>query len=95
VIEFQQSRPTDKRPNDIVQLATVAGLLAGVCITHDVEILTPLPREWKGTVPKEVHQKRIIKGLTEDEIKFLNQFNAQQRKDILDAIGLAKWNGTR
>ena len=67
VVEGQSVRYTSKKganPQDIVHLAMVAG----ACIQRAEqdgaqEILCPLPSEWKGTVPKHIHQARILSEL--------------------------------
>lgn len=60
VIEDQAIRPDDKRPNDILQLAKVVGAaLAGVPRPLKVQLYTPLPVSWKGSVKGDVFTERI------------------------------------
>lgn len=50
-------------PKDIIKLTVVAGALAGaveVASGGRVAKLMPFPSEWKGQVPKPIHQARIF-----------------------------------
>lgn len=46
------------------------------------------PREWKGQVPKDIHQARIFALMTESERALLPRLKGQ-RGHVLDACGLA------
>lgn len=52
-----------------------------------------LPRQWKGQVPKAIHNARVKAALTPPERALLDaaKFTKGQMDDVLDAIGLAKW----
>lgn len=79
------------RPNDIVNLAMVAGAaLAGG--RADVKVLTPRPHEWRGTAPKDVVQRRILQevGLTLASPEF-EGIIPSMRTHAVDALGLALW----
>lgn len=105
VIEWQNIRPGDKRPNDILELAAVAGMalsLAGM--VSPTKILTPLPVQWKGTVDKKIHQSRTITkvGLRQDltltnnvPINGAEHVKPAHRTHVIDAIGLALWGYER
>lgn len=64
-VEGQDANYTGRtcaRPNDILNLA----LITGAAITlykGGMSCYSPLPREWKGTVPKDIKQKRILDHL--------------------------------
>ena len=67
-VEGQQvyaSGSTGAKPQDIVQLASVAGgvysMLYGVFFPRQAYF--PLPREWKGSIQKGTHQARLLKRL--------------------------------
>lgn len=55
------------------------------------DISTPTPIDWKGTVPKEIHNKRIIKNLLPQELDILARTGHQKNHNVIDAIGLLKW----
>lgn len=54
-----------KNPQQIKQLAAVAGALLASCsmVWPDAELRYPLPREWKKGTPKRIHQARILSRL--------------------------------
>lgn len=61
------------------------------------EIELPLPSEWKGTIPKAVHQKRVIRklgleGPNADLLKGMTKTNASH---VIDGLGLALWLSQR
>lgn len=91
-IEFQATRPGDPRPNDIMAVQAVAGIALGVAGWIVSRAWTPLPHEWKGSVPKEIHQRRILKeaGLTLDSPE-LAGIPRGQRTHCVDALGLCLW----
>lgn len=92
VVEGQQIYPRSKGdPNDMLPLAqVVGGVLARV--TH-IDHHNPLPREWKGSTPKDVFTARIEAGLTEAERDLVDRLKLPKslRHNVLDAIGLGKW----
>lgn len=48
-------------PADLIELAGVAGAVVGVL--DPFHAVSYLPREWKGSTPKKVHQVRILSKL--------------------------------
>jgi len=108
-VEGQDVRYTGKtsfaNPQDICNLALITG--AAIACSTAKTIYSPLPREWKGTVPKHIKQCRILDGLG---IKYrmaggnhlypiplnfeqycVGKVNAGDWKDLTDALGLAVW----
>ena len=66
VIESQQIYAGGtKNPGSILKLAHVAGGLLGVVSESGWldRFSFPTPREWKGSVPKQIHQARILSRL--------------------------------
>lgn len=60
VIEGQEIRYTARKgadPQDIVNLAVVAG---GAASQAKGRVLMPSPSQWKGSIPKAVHQARVL-----------------------------------
>lgn len=88
-VEWQGIRPGDPRPDDVCQLNAVAGMaLAGLVTTFSPALFLPLPVQWKGSVPKAIHQPRVLArlGLTKG-------FSGLGSKEshVVDALGLAAW----
>ncbi len=109
VVEGQDVRYTGKtsfaNPQDICNLALITG--AVLALSNASVIYSPLPREWKGTVPKHIKQCRILDEL---DIEYVTKGGKSPYpvpvkrhlyevghvlesdwKDITDAIGLAVW----
>lgn len=61
----QVYRDKKSDPNDLIDLAGVVGALAGK-LSGTVE-WSPVPREWKGQIPKTVTQTRVKKRLSQAE----------------------------
>lgn len=93
-----------KRPDDIIKLAQVAGMVAMRCRMQfpSARILFPSPQEWTGSVPKGVRQARMYTKLDWGYDmcaggKYAVPRNAPfsltktQWKHAGDALGLAQW----
>lgn len=82
-------------PNDLIDLAIFAGEIAGWYRARlaGVEIVFVAPRTWKGTVPKAIHNERVLAALTADERKILPKHARAKGFDhnMIDAVGLALW----
>jgi hypothetical protein len=94
------------RPSDILMLAHVAGAALGLLKLFTEQVLLPEPGRWKGTVPKKVHQRRLIikERWTPRETKTAVypdgqplglKLAATQWSHVLDALGLARWGEQR
>ena len=88
-----------ERDNDIVELALSAGLLAGYLISfcslsrggHATNVLTPTPREWKGTMPKHIHHDRL-RAQCPEAIPIVERDTPKSMQNhVWDAVGLALW----
>ena len=53
------------RHSDILSLAQAAGVCLGL-LAHCYPSLLPKPKEWKGEVPKQTHQSRVLQKLHGD-----------------------------
>lgn len=97
VIEWQRLRPHgEKNPNSIVDLNGIAGMAAGVWSCNSgAPLFTPIPVQWKGTVPKPIHQKRIMSKVEISPASGFASLNKTARGHIIDAIGLALWGYER
>lgn len=88
------------RPQDIANLSVVAGAAMAIATYYAAEVKNPLPKVWKGSVPKEIHQGRVFKAMG---IPFEQgpsycypktpMFNLPKTAwaDAADAVGLALW----
>lgn len=76
-------------PNDLVDVAMTVGALRHALRESRVELV--LPREWKGTVPKDVMGDRILLSLDVAERERVHMLGLSKkfRLDVVDAIGIA------
>ena len=89
VIEGQQIQPYgNARPQSILTLGQVAGGLLGVAaaVWPGARFLFPTPVLWKGSVPKDIHQRRIL-----SKVDWAEPDRVVGRSHVVDAIGLAYW----
>lgn len=92
VVEFPQQyegeeSKVDRR--DLSELTAVAGAVTLVLSARASVVWTPVPREWKGQVPKDVHGRRILSRLTPAEAYRVEWPSAERfRHNVTDAIGL-------
>ncbi len=109
VVEGQDVRYTGKtscaNPQDVCNLSLIAG--AALALSYAPKKYCPLPREWKGTVPKAIKQCRILDALgikyemkggkdpypvpVDFEQYCIGKVNAGDWQDLTDAVGLAAW----
>ena len=109
VVEGQDVRYTGKtsfaNPQDVCNLALITG--AALALSYAPKKYSPLPREWKGNVPKGIKQCRILDALgikyemkggkdpypvpVDFEQYCIGKVNASDWKDLNDAVGLAAW----
>lgn len=114
-VEWQQERgQNDRAPaDDIINLCGFAGIAAGTVMTRAslvYDVYLPRPVDWKGSVPKHLHQNRIVaqaglERVTEalqghqcpvprDLGNFTRPFSGKAKEPI-DALGLAMWAQNR
>jgi hypothetical protein len=92
VVELPQVYPGSKSkgdPNDLIRLAFVAGRWVGA----GVGVETVKPRQWKGTIKKEVMLRRILSKLTDEELAMLKALKLpkSKEKEVIDAVGIGLW----
>lgn len=90
-------------PNNLILLAQVAGICAAA--TRSAALWMPRPGSWKGQVPKDVHQDRILRSVGLNPVRcksycfpsplpncpIINLNSQSDWKHVVDAIGLACW----
>jgi hypothetical protein len=78
-------------PNDLIDETITVGAL--VAFTLDADQRLVRPHAWKGGVPKDVHNRRILMAMTPDETEVLEHCGvcSRLRHNVIDAIGLAKY----
>lgn len=90
VIERPQVYPGDtEKAASLITLAMTAGRFLERFPAPVV--LTPHPREWKGSVPKGIHNRRVLGALTLAETRLITTPD----HNMVDAIGLLKWAMTQ
>lgn len=99
VVERMQvyARDGSSKAEDLLDLQAVAGAVVGVASkwTPLEEILTPLPLEWKGQVPRDVTANR---ELSRQEIReavargdVVLPASKKEQGDVGAALGLIRW----
>lgn len=74
------------RASDLIELAGVVGSVASSVPV--LERVHYLPREWKGQVPKEVHNDRVLKKLRSEERARVINSPPSVMHNVVDSIGL-------
>lgn len=74
-------------PNDLIEVA----LSAGACLGSCEKVVCVYPRQWKGTVPKDLHNRRVESQAPANAKTFLESVQASLRHNVWDAIGLGLW----
>jgi len=88
VLEIPQvyTGPQDEDRNDLLDLAGVQGAIVGAS-RFPVE-WSPVPREWKGQLPKEVSEKRVDAKLTPVEKQRIEWPAKSYCHNVYDALHL-------
>ena len=77
-------------PADLIELAGVDGAIAAQYPA--AKHFGFRPREWKGSVPKDVHHARVLKTLSETDKRLVGESApASLRHNVLDAVALGAW----
>lgn len=97
VIEIPQIYTQNKLkgdPNDLVPLVLVAGAL-GALIGDQDRITTYLPRQWGGTVPKDIKNRRTQQKLSEEELARVELPAKRYQHNVWDAVGIGLYHTRR
>jgi len=94
ICEKMTIRKNDTRcvPSVLLDVQLVGAALSALRASpHTPEFVTPM--EWKGAVPKEIHQARILDNLSDTERALIDISSPRQsiKHNIIDAVGIAKW----
>lgn len=87
VVELPQiyrPRHSKGNPNDLVPLIMQCGWLESFCAMHEIKFTAVQPRSWKGQLPKDVVQTRMMGILTPEEKQALKGLD----HNAYDAIGI-------
>ncbi len=82
-------------PNNLITLAVSLGVVLGPLVLAGVPVTYVKPREWKGQLPKPVHEKRIVARLKPAELEVyqraMRPLTAKAKTDCTDAVGLGQY----
>lgn len=95
VIEWPQiyphARGKGQDPNDLLCVAGVVGAILGETWRDAEYIKLVHPADWKGQVPKKIHNARVLQRLSAEERTRLPDLPASKLHNAIDAIGLGLW----
>lgn len=75
-------------PNDLIDVAVVAG----VCLSCARESIAVRPHAWKGGVPKDIHNKRVLAKLDDAGRALVAAVKpAAKRHNAIDGVGIGQW----
>lgn len=90
VCEVPQVYPgfREQDPNDLIEVS----LVAGVCLSCAVKSIVVRPHAWKGGVPKDIHNKRVLAKLDAAGRALVAAIKpASKRHNAIDGVGLGQW----
>ena len=70
------------------KLSFICGMICWCCYESNAQVLTVIPRRWKGQMPKEVMRNRMIVDFPDEPI-------ADMDNNIIDGIGIGVWFVTK
>ncbi len=99
-VEGQQFYGTERSkgdPQDLIYLAQVAGYVMGAIASSSrlAAASMPLPREWKGSVPKAVHHDRLARDYPHWVEPVARDTPESKQHHVWDAVGLLEWHKER
>lgn len=91
VVELPRIYPhKPQRANDQMDLAFMAGGLLSAASMRSIQVKIATPHEWKGTTPKNIHNRRVLREVKNLEA-LLEPYKKTTHEHIIDAAGLALW----
>lgn len=91
IVELPQVYTSKHQKGDQDDILQLAGVVGAICQCNGGDVQTVRPREWKGTVAKEVMATRIVSRLDEAERAAIVRKSAALDHNIIDAIGIGLW----
>lgn len=97
VVEIPDRVDTDKgvQIRDIVRLAVRAGRVVERYLDRGNHVRTVAPVQWKGSVPKPIHNARIMSALDPAELAMVadrqRAIPEKLRHNLIDALGITLW----
>ncbi len=94
IIECPQVYPgtPQKQANDLITLAVMVGRYQEQFLARKIPVTLILPHKWKGTIPKDVHNNRVLSRLDPKERELYQTsvlgVPSSKRHNVVDAIGL-------
>ena len=79
--------------NDLLDLSVAVGELKRHFVERGSSVQLVWPMTWKGSVPKKIHNRRVLAALTEEERGKLPKRPRAKDYDhnMVDAVGLGLW----
>jgi hypothetical protein len=93
VCEIPQVYRTGLQKGDQGDLIAVA-LVAGACLSCAAVATAVRPQAWKGQVPKEIHNERVLKRVEREAASVfaeLMKIPKTKRHNVIDAVGIGQW----
>lgn len=75
-----------KNPNDLIQVAACGAAIGAALPIKEAHGY--YPREWKGNVPKAIHNERTMNRISEAEKKVIQRTPGYLMNNVIDAIGI-------
>ncbi len=91
LVELPQVYHSKHQKGDQDDLIQLAGVVGAICQTSCDCVRTVRPREWKGTVAKDVMTRRIESRLDDLERAAIVRWSAALDHNTLDAVGIGLW----
>lgn len=95
VIERMQWRGVKSKENvaDLLLVAELVGEYKKLYEMHGLTVELVWPTTWKGSVPKGIHQKRILSKLLPGERELIHRHPREKKSNshVVDAIGIGLW----
>jgi len=94
ILEFPKWRPhSGAEIDDLLGLAHKAGRIEQFCLERGMVVDRVWPHVWKGSVPKPIHNQRVLRTLSSDELARVPLRPRAKTPDhnCIDAIGIGLW----